>query len=138
MEATMRHTMFSHPRLRVELIRGTEGPRHDPYGYDEYHATTPNGTFILHEGLGTWLKGDGERITAHNDVAESDLRRTWEHLVGFTIAQINRISARLHSRCRKCGCKRSHVEHGYPGEYLYVCDDCGNIIDADFNESAVM
>jgi len=40
---------------------GTEGPRHDPYSYEEYSFYYKGKFFIAHFGLLEWIKVDGER-----------------------------------------------------------------------------
>ena len=39
----MQQTLVNHPRLHVVRQTGSEGPRHDPYRYEELHAETPDG-----------------------------------------------------------------------------------------------
>src|SRR5258706_10384505 len=55
----MQSTLINHPRLRVERHTGSEGPRHDPYAYEEWRVRMPGHTIVLHSGLGTWLRADG-------------------------------------------------------------------------------
>lgn len=142
--------MINHPKLRVEKRNGAEGPKHDPYGYEEIHATVPGRQVILHQGLGTWLKVGPEKAPSrqlrelqfpyepgHYEQHERACLAKFEELVGFTIPQLERMQRKLNERCRKCGSRGTHTEHGYPGEYLEVCDYCGHINGSYFCPSEI-
>lgn len=138
----MDHTAISHQRLTVNVSTGCEGPRHDPYSYTETEVVVPGATVLLHEGLGTWMKVNGEKVEAPKDLSH-DEREKWlreeafPDATGFTKAQLERIANRLSSRCRKCGGKSFHTESGYPGEHFDVCDSCGHIQNTSFSISDV-
>jgi hypothetical protein len=142
----MYETLIKHPKLRVWRTTGTEGPRHDPYGYDEIHAELPSGSITYHMGLGSWVKlhdGKPGRRAApikkldERTCTEADLRKMFELTVGFSINQIERIHRKLKSRCRKCGCKHTEWVAGYPGEHMEQCVGCGHIVGGYFCRSEV-
>lgn len=43
-------------RFTISTRRGTEGPRHDPYGYERTTIVRNNRTIVLHFGVGQWAK----------------------------------------------------------------------------------
>lgn len=46
---------------KITYKSGQEGPKHDPYGYDEFEMTVNGTYYCLHTGLSEWLL-----ITARN------------------------------------------------------------------------
>lgn len=40
--------------------------------------------------------------------------------------------------CSKCGCHEYEEHDGFPGETLYVCSQCGNIVSCSFDISAII
>jgi hypothetical protein len=137
----MYETLIKHPKLRVARITGSEGPSHDPYGYEELRAELPNGTITYHMGLGSWVQfhdgKPGRRAKPIKKIdgrtcTEADLRKAFELTVGFSINQIERIHRKLKSRCRKCGGKHTKWEVGYPGEHFECCVSCGHIVGSYF------
>ena len=129
----MQETLFKSPRLKAWRRTGSEGPRHDPYAYEEITVETPSGETTLHMGLGVWLDHNGHRIKPdfgnNYEASEKELITTiFPKLTGWTMDQINRFHTKLKSRCRKCGStKGTTTETGYPGEYLEICVNCGHI-----------
>ena len=49
---------------KITVIHGSEGPRHDPYGYVEVQFTKQHGTVIeAHIGdLSAWIKVNGKKL----------------------------------------------------------------------------
>lgn len=139
----MHEVLINHPKLQFEHRTGSEGPRHDPYHYDEWHVTTPKGEVVLHEGLGTWLKVNGKELEHDRRFSYNDweryLRETaFPIYTGYPLGQLQRLAHRIKSRCRECGSRDFRSEAGYPGEYFDVCEKCGHIQGGYFNESEVM
>ena len=132
----MKELMINHPRLKVQRTTGAEGPKHDPYHYEEWDVKVPGFHVILHEGLAEWLSVNGVMQEWRYDVKKR--RAIFATHVGYTLQQILRIYERLSSRCSKCGGTDFTEETGYPGEYFNVCCDCGHIQSCFFNESEVM
>lgn len=129
----MEETLLRHPRLTVHKRTGSEGPKHDPYGFVEITATTPRGEIMIHAGLAEYLKVNG---VLFDNPRREWMEEQWESFTGFTLTQIGRIRRKLKSRC-KCGSKDFSCESGFPGEHLLVCMSCGNIHDSYFNLSEV-
>ena len=126
----MEQTLIKHPKLSVRRVTGSEGPRHDPYSYEELHADVLGNEIVLHQGLGTWLTINGTKVTQPermtHDLYEKTCRDIFEKFVGFTTTQLERIYTKRMSRC-KCGSKSFTSVRGFPGEHLIVCDHCGDI-----------
>lgn len=142
-DEVMETTLIRHPQLTVQVETGSEGPRHDPYHFVETHVTTPNGTTVLHEGLGTWLKFNGKEFPTRQEhkgnyeAYELHLRNElFPRCTGWTITQLNRIGRRISNRC-KCGSQRFIWESGYPGETFKVCVACHKIVASTFSRSAI-
>jgi len=138
----MQTNLLDHPKLKVRLRTGSEGPRHDPYSYTELTVVQPHGTTVLHNGLGVWLKSDDHDVKPPSylghDEQEAWLRDTgFRTLTNYTVEQLERMARKLKSRC-KCGGKSFHSECGYPGETFDVCDSCGDIHDSFFCIEVVM
>ncbi|MCI0564545.1 MAG: hypothetical protein MN733_39260, partial [Nitrososphaera sp.] len=49
-------TLINHPRLKVTLKSGSEGPKYDPYHYDEYTITSPKDELLVHDGFSQYIK----------------------------------------------------------------------------------
>ncbi len=66
---------------RVRVRTGREGPHHDPYGFTEVTFTRTDGRVaVIHNGLGVWLKIDGERVEG----PEESLEAAFEAFTGMT------------------------------------------------------
>ncbi len=141
----MQTTLFNHPRISLSLKTGSEGPRHDPYGFEEYEIDTPSGETTLHLGLGFWLKHNGRRIEAAGRAEESELcGPILKKLTGFSLDEILALKERVEKhrsrRCAKCGASSRHFrsESGFPGEHFTVCGKCGHVADSYFCESEII
>lgn len=140
----MQELLINHPRLIVHRRTGEEGPRHDPYHFEELSVTTPSGKTIIRSGIGVKLTHNGQEVHAPFNIGSWEKREAWLLSEGFTnlagISQkaIARITRRLKSRCHKCGGRNFHEAKGYPGEYFTVCDSCGHINGSQFFESEIM
>jgi hypothetical protein len=119
---------------RLVIKTGSEGPRHDPYGYTETTVERNGVSVTLHEGLGTWLE-IGDRMVTEDETIARDF---FETHVGYTPEKIQKFIERARSRCRSCGGREFRCERGYPGETFSVCVACGDIIASSFNEGAVI
>lgn len=138
----MQHHLINHPRLNVYRLTGTEGPRHDPYSYEEYHVENANGKTVLHCGLGVTLTNNGRKVEApinlNWEARERYLRTTaFEAFAEYSIVQIERIHARLQARCRRCGSTQRQHMRGHPGEHFECCSACGHIMDTYFNKAEI-
>jgi len=65
---------------QVTMRRGTEGPKHDPYGYDEVIVAVAGHVCTCHLGLGIWIKVDGEK----HRVTEANYQEMFQLLTGDT------------------------------------------------------
>lgn len=125
----------------VHVKTGTEGPRHDPYGFTEITVDGRNGKVTFHSGLSTWLtqntafsqiKYTGDEVT----IAE------FERLVGVTpqvayLAVLRNKQRKVRRHLRSCPKRKEVYEaDGYPGESLLICG-CGSVLDSHFDISAV-
>ena len=119
----------------VDIRTGTEGPRHDPYGYEELTVTSERcGTVTLHTGLGTWLRVNG---ACANEGDHNRCVKLFEWVCGITPQAARRAYERLRNRCQKCGGTDQRAQSGYPGETFYFCVRCDTVVRCDFDEEAI-
>lgn len=145
----------------LSIHTGSEGPYHDPYSYTEYSIRRGETKATLHQGLGTWLKINGEKvpddraikeITCEDDICELPIPHThkvveeeyekvearrvkeFEKICGISL---NTFEKAIH-RPTKC-CKKPRLESvaGYPGEHFTICRACGEIVNSYFNRSEI-
>lgn len=114
---------------------GAEGPKHDPYSYEEVSVHGRNGTTTVHMGLAYWLSHNGVMQSLDNYF----LPDRFEQLTGISPEVALRLYRTLPYRrhAAKCGGRDFASVDGYPGETLYVCGKCKEIVDYHFNRSAV-
>jgi hypothetical protein len=138
----MIETMINHPKLRVTILTGSEGPRHDPYLYKEITVHQPDGSTTLHEGLGTWVISSGRKVVPPPDLNHAERERwcrstAFVTLTGYSVDQLQRIGRKLQERCRKCGSRETVYQRGMPGEHFECCAKCGHVMYSRFNISEV-
>ena len=112
---------------RIHRKHGTEGPKHDPYGFTEFSFDTDFGEdVVVHLGLAEWVMVNG--------------RKGGEELLtklGLSYAAVSTAYDDQFLHCKKCGCEDVKTQNGMPGETIYVCTSCGSVVECYFNEGAV-
>jgi hypothetical protein len=132
--------LVSQPNLRIERRTGSEGPRHDPYHYDEWTIRRDGFRGIVyHDGLSEWIRYSNGKIftirEGDHELAEIAFRRC----TGYTMPEWTRAIALLErSRSRRHRNHDVREESGYPGEHFTFCHTCDVVIDSYFNEGAVI
>jgi len=95
------------PDMRLEVRRGQEGPRDDPFGYVEFRVTMPwGGRIRYHLGLDEWLQVDGgPRVIAHLEPSDTAIMLRFEALVGYDVDQLEHWDQAAHASvpCMACG-----------------------------------
>jgi len=126
----------------IELRCGTEGPRHDPYGYKEITVTRSDGReATLHSGLAEWMTYNDGRVTRRFEDPIDILWSKFEACVGISPELAERAFHRVKEnriRHHACGMKHLNEVSGYPGETFLMCEKCKAILDSSFNESAII
>jgi hypothetical protein len=127
----------------IHIKTGAEGPRHDPYHYEEVTITRPNQHEIVYHcgALVQWLevRANDRVLTSATDAA--DCREMFEQYVGVTYEAAVKAYRSLPWRRLKahpCGLTFIVDVNGYPGETLQVCGKCGHVIDSHMDMSAIM
>ncbi len=125
--------------MKIRLQTGSEGPREDPYGYEEWTVTRTDGTeVVIHAGLAEWVKLSNGRTKSVGDLYCENLNEAAEALTGLDLRGLRRAyeSVKEHEI-------RPHYAHGgmqwgsgFPGEELLFCK-CGAVVDSSFNLSAI-
>lgn len=140
---------------------GTEGPRHDPYGYNQLtvHRDGANDfptklRVTIHSGLALWCMveyryytGNGQHKWAvmHNASHNSEkVLALFEQWAGVSYHHAERAYQTYQDRKFRrpaCGehCRGRYIEStdGFPGETLYQCTKCQLIVGTRFNRSVV-
>ena len=120
----------------IKIQRGTEGPRHDPYGFTDLIVERDGKQpIVLHEGLGAELRIGEQRAAADYLIVAA----YFEILTGMTPVQAMRAHRKAHEARN-----RAHKRHGtpewtdgHPGEAFLFCP-CGAVLDTGFDESAII
>lgn len=149
---------FKKPELAttVTVRYGSEGPVHDPYGYQEIEVTRHGHRIVGHFGLACWVEYDGEKIKEDEEgdkmhglhdypqlYTDYDTKafRLFEKMTGFHPALWVRWERKLEERKRskcKCGSRKFEFQSGYPGEHLQICAKCDQIVYCEFHESEII
>lgn len=125
----------------ISIKTGSEGPKHDPYGYTEITFIKTDGTIIKHhEGLGSWCE-----ILDKNCIQRAEGSQASELFflaTGCTPNEarkyFNKAEQKRRSICPECNSRNLEWHRGYPGEEILICEDCNSYVDCVFNESAVI
>ena len=132
----------------IYIKTGTEGPKHDPYGYEEITVEREGVTVMLHSGLDYFVKLNGKKVAVPvsdgsypDNVRKTYLKiaETFEQYAGIT-AEVAKRALRKY-KCRKIdGCRHKHTKwvDGFPGEEYEICLKCGIAVDYIFSESAII
>lgn len=118
----------------IKLKTGSEGPRHDPYGYTEITVDRQDGRVVtLHSGLAYWCKVylNGKLVLTFDN--EQTIEKMFTRFAGISSHKAEEIYYARRTICDKCGCNDCHTVNGYPGETLYICNNCDEIVTCDFN-----
>lgn len=125
---------------KLNLRSGSEGPRNDPYHYEEYQINIPNlGDVTVHCGLAQWVEINGETHEAFGDDYDMPgFDAFCKRLTGYSFRQFERFYRRYRSRCRQCGGRDFYCSAGYPGETLTQCSKCHSVLCADQDMSSII
>ncbi|KKW10409.1 MAG: hypothetical protein UY48_C0038G0009 [Candidatus Gottesmanbacteria bacterium GW2011_GWB1_49_7] len=131
--------------IRNLIVRhGTEGSRHDPYGYEELSFETrrrsdqPWESMRAHVGLAEFFFFRGRRFD-RSSLDSEWFWKSFETIVGVTLDLLVQLHYTRRFVCLTCGTSKfvDSVD-GYPGETLFICGRCDNIVTSDFCEAAVL
>lgn len=125
----------------VTMRSGREGPRHDPYHFDEMTVRRPDGrTITVHLGLAVWADARWPNGMQQTTDDETEVWNLFTQVAGVTYDVAERAFHSLPARrmrAHKCGVKHLFECSGYPGETFIVCRACGGVIDSTFDRSAI-
>ena len=131
----------------ITVKSGAEGPRHDPYDWEELSVQRPNGLWCYRTGALGYIEisRDGGimfnasiGIMRRCDHTEQEAIDFFARMTGLTPVQWLRTEMRLSKKCPLCGAKGYHLVDGYPGEEMIICDGCENVIGNNFNDAAII
>jgi hypothetical protein len=125
----------------IDIRTGSEGPRHDPYHYEEITVTRPDGRkVVLHQGLAEWMTYFDGRVLREFQDRSHILQSKFEIVAGVSV---NVAAKAFHEKTNRpikyhaCGQKHLQWVSGFPGEQLLHCTKCGDIVGSTFNRSAI-
>jgi len=125
---------------------GREGPRHDPYSYEEWTVEKNGDEIVLHLGLGVFLKVNGRevmrdqgkdsyddgmlKLNPHIKWGYKDVVAEFEKRVGMTLVELDakHNTYNVPRKCPKCGNMDYIDSEGFAGEPMLECDRCGTIV----------
>ena len=126
----------------IRMKHGTEGPKFDPWGYDEMIVKRPNGDKVtLHRGLAIWCsyeKADGRKWKEDGIKAEILFATSLgvrPYAMDRAYGKLLQLPYKLHHL--KCGNENLISTTGYPGESFEYCSKCGEHLGYHFDRSAV-
>jgi len=144
--------------LDIRYKTGSEGPAHDPYGYEEWTIWSDNPNFVdpectlkIHRGLSEWFQLSSlvyegfkfQKLHGKEELWESTLEKFITQSFGYTFKQIERIYNRMQRPfCKECKVypkgRDLEIFPGYPGEEVLVHRGCGNPIGCMQNMSYII
>jgi hypothetical protein len=126
--------------IQISICTGTEGPRHDPYHFEEFTVERDGVSVTAHHGLANWVSVEGADKKGYQHETEFQDEVDW---IFFSCVGMTEAQARRYQRKAEQARMRPHRHHGggvwvtgYPGEHLCLCA-CGAVLDSVFNQSAV-
>lgn len=129
----------------ITIKTGSEGPKHDPYHYEQITVRRSSGDEIVYHcgGLSEWLevRANDRVIRAAGYDETEECRRLFEAYVGVSYEVAVKAYRSLPWRRLKahpCGLQFICDVPGYPGETLTVCGKCGHVIDGHMDMSAII
>lgn len=125
---------------KITMRSGAEGPRHDPYHFEEITVDRQDGRKVtLHVGLGVWATAEGGPMRERTD-SPQEAYHMFERYAGVSHHAMERAMHALpirRIRQHPCGVKYLRDVNGYPGETLTVCEKCGDVIDGHQDMSVI-
>lgn len=129
----------------LEVIEGTEGKPHDPYGYTEFIYKVNEIVITLKLGISERLEfqdGKAKAIYIKGDAAI----KSFTDITGLTPQQFERSYNKIHylkTACPECGSHDQYWVEGFPGEQLALCAPCYSegepvIVDSQFCPSQII
>lgn len=123
----------------MHLARGSEGPRHDPYSYEELTVDGRNGETVIHIGLAVWITNDRMDLKVDDEKLVFDI---FEKCVGVSFPAAMKayhyvndvLPYKLHAM--RCDGRFNHGT-GYPGESFNYCDKCNFVAGFHMDWSAI-
>lgn len=126
----------------ITVKTGAEGPRHDPYHYEEMTVARPDGRVItVHLGLAVWADARWPNGMQRTTDDETEVFTLFNEVAGVTYDVAEKAFHNLPARRirqHKCGTKHLFECAGYPGESFLICRACGDVIDSRMDMSAII
>jgi hypothetical protein len=128
--------MMTLQQCKLSHTSGSEGPRHDPYHYDEWTLTRqlqdgPIWKYVLHIGLDVTFEVTYDGRVVQQWDADEDGPGAWERLARLPIAKLDAYYQRVHgpfNKCPLCGSHNLGGSDGFAGEPIQFCKQCEAII----------
>lgn len=125
---------------KLFLQHGEEGPKYDPYSYMEMTVHRKGKEVTLHSGFFYWVEINGQRVNEKHDNQGNtivDPEVIFEKETGLTAQTFMKYYDKIQNTC-KCGNRDTYASSGFPGETLYLCTKCNEVVSSDVNLRAIM
>lgn len=119
---------------KLSHTSGTEGPRMDPYCYDEWKLVRqvqygPVWEYRLHVGLSEQLSiyKNGQLVKSF----EESPQESWNRLTHIPVDLLPKLFRRIDGpfdRCGACHSRKLGYSDGFAGETIQYCGNCGAIL----------
>ena len=132
---------LSQPGLAIFVRSGSEGPRHDPYGWEEFEVHRNGRRVSVREGGLGYTRLTVDDVTCESDPSQDAVDAWFQLFTGRTATAWRKAAAKAArnrtSRCRCCGGRRFETMSGFPGESFTVCATCKEVVSTSMNWSAI-
>lgn len=135
-------------KRNIVFTKGTEGPKNDPYGFEEfsvflhYEGFDPV-EFRIHVGLSIWISIKQKNGDLHKLTFSSSSTKAWslfEFFTGLSQETLHKMAAidPRPKKCTECGSNKILSTSGFPGESFYVCESCKAIVACNLNAAVII
>jgi len=124
----------------INIRKGTYGPEHDPYAFEEFDIVLPNKKITCHEGMCYILTINGDEKNDERFLQYDDYRQRVISEAGFDPFKVI-LETDLGRKPCKCEGNGNEPDlewiDGFPGEHFLQCKICHEIVDSQFCISEV-
>ena len=128
--------------LKLTVICGSEGPRFDPYSFQEIIVEDDDKKVVFHQGVIEFIRVEdksGHVLRFYDNKELEELDEIFEKETGLTNKLFWKAYGRINfpTKCPECGSKKMTWHDEYPGEQIRTCDKCGHVTGYVFNENDI-
>jgi hypothetical protein len=125
----------------INIRKGTYGPDHDPYAFEEFDVILSNKKVTCHDGMCYILTINDDRKNDQRFLRYDEYRQMVVSEIGFDPFDIIAQEDDLNRKPCKCEEKGNEPDFewtdGFPGEHFLQCKICHEIVDSEFCRSEI-